>query len=108
VSIRGDTQRQKADPASQPRGREGKAVLLLEVMKRLWGQTVVVLARQLCKCIKNHCEDYCFKWVYAVICIFYLNKEIKKPGVVAHTSSPSTWEAEAGRFLSSRPTWSTK
>jgi hypothetical protein len=33
-----------------------------------------------------------------------------KPGVVAHTFNPSTWEAEAeaGRFLSSRPVWSTK
>jgi hypothetical protein len=29
-------------------------------------------------------------------------------GVVAHTFNPSTWEAEAGRFLSSRPAWSTK
>jgi hypothetical protein len=28
--------------------------------------------------------------------------------VVAHTFNPSTWEAEAGRFLSSRPAWSTK
>jgi hypothetical protein len=25
-----------------------------------------------------------------------------------HTFNPSTWEAEAGAFLSSRPTWSTK
>ena len=31
-----------------------------------------------------------------------------KPGVVAHTFNSSTWEAEAGGFLSSRPTWSTK
>jgi hypothetical protein len=31
-----------------------------------------------------------------------------KPGVVAHAFSPSTWEAEAGGFLSSRPAWSTK
>jgi hypothetical protein len=30
------------------------------------------------------------------------------PGVVAHTFNPSTWEAEAGGFLSSRPAWSTK
>jgi hypothetical protein len=30
------------------------------------------------------------------------------PGVVAHTFNPSTGEAEAGRFLSSRPAWSTK
>jgi hypothetical protein len=29
-------------------------------------------------------------------------------GVVAHTFNPSTWEAEAGGFLSSRPAWSTK
>jgi hypothetical protein len=28
--------------------------------------------------------------------------------VVAHAFSPSTWEAEAGGFLSSRPAWSTK
>jgi hypothetical protein len=27
---------------------------------------------------------------------------------VAHTFNPSTWEAEAGRFLSSRPAWYTK
>jgi hypothetical protein len=26
--------------------------------------------------------------------------------VVAHTFNPSTWEAEAGGFLSSRPAWS--
>jgi hypothetical protein len=28
--------------------------------------------------------------------------------VVAHAFNPSTWEAEAGGFLSSRPVWSTK
>jgi hypothetical protein len=27
---------------------------------------------------------------------------------MAHTFNPSTWEAEAGGFLSSRPAWSTK
>jgi hypothetical protein len=28
--------------------------------------------------------------------------------VVVHAFNSSTWEAEAGRFLSSRPDWSTK
>jgi hypothetical protein len=28
--------------------------------------------------------------------------------VVAHAFNPSIWEAEAGRFLSSRPAWSTE
>jgi hypothetical protein len=27
---------------------------------------------------------------------------------MVHTFNPSTWEAEAGRFLSSRPAWSTE
>jgi hypothetical protein len=27
---------------------------------------------------------------------------------VAHTFNPSTWEAEAGGFLSSKPAWSTE
>jgi hypothetical protein len=31
-----------------------------------------------------------------------------KPGVVAHAFNPSSWEAEAGGFLSSRPAWSTE
>jgi hypothetical protein len=33
---------------------------------------------------------------------------VYKPGVVAHTFNPSTWEAEAGGFPSSRPAWSKK
>jgi hypothetical protein len=31
-----------------------------------------------------------------------------EPGVVAHTFNPSSREAEAGRFLSLRPAWSTE
>jgi hypothetical protein len=31
-----------------------------------------------------------------------------QPGMVAHAFNPSTWEAEAGGFLSLRPAWSTK
>ena len=31
-----------------------------------------------------------------------------EPDLVAHAFNPSTWEAEAGAFLSSRPAWSTE
>jgi major histocompatibility complex class I len=34
--------------------------------------------------------------------------QVVKPGMVAHAFKPSIQEAEAGRFLSSRPAWSTK
>jgi hypothetical protein len=41
-----------------------------------------------------------------------INKSLKKKkisgAVVAHAFNPSTWEAEAGRYLSSRPAWSTE
>jgi hypothetical protein len=36
------------------------------------------------------------------------NKQTKSQVVVALTFNPSTWEAEAGGFLSSRPVWSTE
>jgi hypothetical protein len=35
-------------------------------------------------------------------------KKKKKPSMVAHAFNPSTREAEAGGFLSSRSAWSTK
>ena len=36
------------------------------------------------------------------------HQEFENPGVVAHAFNPSTWKAEAGKFLSSRPALSTK
>jgi hypothetical protein len=53
---------------------------------------------------------------YLVVPIIHKTKNEKithskmglKLGVVAHAFSPSTREAEAGGFLSSRPAWSTK
>jgi hypothetical protein len=38
----------------------------------------------------------------------HIKKVDPSPAVVAHTFNPSTWEAEAGGFLSLRPAWSTK
>jgi hypothetical protein len=35
-------------------------------------------------------------------------KPLCSPDVVAHSFNPSTWEAEAGGSLSSKPAWSTK
>jgi hypothetical protein len=41
-------------------------------------------------------------------CHNYHKSAVVVPGVVVHTFNPSTREAEAGGFLSSRPAWSTK
>jgi hypothetical protein len=35
-------------------------------------------------------------------------KPFLSQALVVHAFNPSTWEAEAGRFLSSRSTWSTE
>jgi hypothetical protein len=49
-----------------------------------------------------------------ILSIYFLErkkeKKEKSQAVVAHAfnPNPSTWEAEAGRFLSSRPAWSTE
>jgi hypothetical protein len=37
-----------------------------------------------------------------------ISEVIGLPGVVAYAFNPNTQEAEAGRFLSSRPAWSTE
>jgi hypothetical protein len=44
-----------------------------------------------------------------IIPSFYLKliNDISR-AVVTHAFNPSAWEAEAGRFLSSRPAWSTE
>jgi hypothetical protein len=43
-----------------------------------------------------------------MIKICCIKNVLGESGVVVHTFNPSTWEAEAGRFLSSRPAWSYK
>jgi hypothetical protein len=49
--------------------------------------------------LAHDCRDW--------LCLSFL-KNIWSRAVVAHTFNPSTWEAEAGGFLSLRPAWSTK
>ena len=44
--------------------------------------------------------------VYSIKII--LQKKKKSRVVVVHFFNPTIWETEAGRFLSSRPTWSTE
>jgi hypothetical protein len=41
-------------------------------------------------------------------CFFLIKNIFGRRTVVAHAFNPSTWEVEAGRFLSSRPGWSTE
>jgi hypothetical protein len=60
----------------------------------------------------EHCIRIVFKWdfiYYLFVCLFiYLFKDLlTRLGVVAYAFNPSIQEAEAGRFLSSRPAWST-
>jgi hypothetical protein len=43
--------------------------------------------------------------IMTIKCFFDLRVD-SKPGVVEHVFNLSTWEAEAGGFLSSRPAWS--
>jgi hypothetical protein len=37
-----------------------------------------------------------------------IRSRLSSQAVVAHAFNPSTWEAEAGGFLSLRPVWSTE
>jgi hypothetical protein len=85
-----------------------------------------------CKTISHHYTiqvDNCFSeihilyfswvlsklWNFICLVFFKLQEQRKKQkllsigwAVVAHAFNPSTWEAEAGGFLSSRPAWSTE
>jgi hypothetical protein len=47
---------------------------------------------------------------FTLICAFphFIKNNIFGQAVVAHAFNPSTWEAETGGFLSSRPAWSTE
>jgi hypothetical protein len=48
------------------------------------------------------------EWQVPYSFLIFKKKKKKSRVVVAHTFNLSTWEAETGGFLSSRPAWSTK
>ena len=50
---------------------------------------------------KNKAEQHNDKWIKKI------NSKKLHQVIVAHTFNPSTWEAEAGKYLSLRPAWST-
>jgi hypothetical protein len=47
-------------------------------------------------------------FLYVLVKNVIVKKEYISGAVVAHAFNPSTREAEAGEFLSSRPAWSTE
>jgi hypothetical protein len=57
---------------------------------------------------KNICCFFFFLQKSATKWRKWVLKRPDEAGVVAHAFNPSTGEAEAGEFLSSRPAWSTK
>jgi hypothetical protein len=66
------------------------------------------------RCYSKSCFNLNGLWLILIryFCVQILEKSNTKRGekswvVVAHTFNPSTWEAEVGKFLSSRPAWST-
>jgi hypothetical protein len=79
------------------------------------------LAHILCVCsncreshmsLRHFMSYICPRWTHMVtvlpVALYTWKKKCSAPGVVAHAFNPSTQEAEAGGFLSSRPAWSTK
>ena len=62
---------------------------------------------------KTQATEAVYKWEHMQVVLhsvrhLWVKKKMSRLGMVAHVFNPSTREAEAGRFLSSRPVWSTK
>jgi hypothetical protein len=73
-----------------------------------WSQKVVMTNGSQGATTRKHSDTHRKKVVAAKFFLLVAASTLKKKrlGVVAHAFNPSTWEAEAGRFLSSRPAWS--
>jgi hypothetical protein len=57
----------------------------------------------------KHSQPVGIQWTHSKACeVLALKNQNLSLAVVVHAFNPSTWEAEAGGFLSSRPAWSTE
>jgi hypothetical protein len=71
-----------------------------------WNHIVPLSLMFTCLSFISCCRVLCPARALPLRCIPKLKNVWSEPGVVAHAFNPSTWEAEAGGFLSLRPAWS--
>jgi hypothetical protein len=74
-------------------------IAALFIIARIWKET---------RCPST--EEWAQKMWYIDTMEYYsaIKNDEFSQAVVAHAFNPSTWETEAGRFLNSRPAWSTE
>ena len=53
-------------------------------------------------------QNNCLYYFHKMPLKFSFKNTTPRQAVVTHAFNPSTWEAEVGRFLCSRPAWSTE
>jgi hypothetical protein len=102
---------------------------LFILISSIWQRCVCVYAT-MCMCASVYVHMCAYIYVCVCVCMYvclwdhrwYFNYyslsihhimlklalKAARQAVVAHAFNPSTWEAEAGRFLSSRSAWSTE
>jgi hypothetical protein len=85
-------------------GRNKFPLLFFEEWENEWTKPTLTLS---CREPGKEMTPHPSRWKVFLFFVFLL-KGYCSPGIVVHTFNPSTWEAEAGGFLSSRPAWSTK
>jgi hypothetical protein len=82
----------------------GQAVSLQKTLLHMY---TLVVCPNLCMVASSSQCHSAMAHVASHNCIFLFVIKSKQLGVVVHAFNPSIWEAQAGRFLSSRPAWST-
>jgi hypothetical protein len=77
-------------------------------MRRKTGDNLSVQTESQCPKEQQQECSYCVSLASSQAILYQINIFQEGRAVVAHAFNPSTWEAEAGGFLSSRPAWSTE